>query len=525
MWDTRRIPLSLLPPPSSAAAPARPRSAATRVSRSERLAAAPLSAENVRNRGVGHNFAGVNIHPPIQPKLAVSQPGDQHEQEADRVADEVMHMPEARATTAAETNAARPSIAMRPVSTRITPLAQRQAATEREPQEEPEESPQTVHTAPISAAAALPPNPSLVQRQAQTEDGKQEDEERGPTEAVATKPVVGGPAAHVPSALEAGLNRSQGQGAPLPVSARGFFEPRFGHDFSQVRIHADGDAASANRRLNAQAFTRGRDIYFGPGRYQPHSASGRQLLAHELTHVVQQGVADVSRVGQCNEKRGLSLGFPGLSPISISKSTSALSRIIQRRVLTAAEESAAIISGRGLFNSITLRVLQTITGVPAADRDGVIGSQTVRAISDWQTARGLTDDGIVNLASLDRLVTDSLATGRAEHGIQLVLDYFNLNTATDTLTVRHRTGATTFEGFTFVGLFPRPNFSPGSTTFEEGNLRVIEVGDPAFIDATTLRNTIQRELARAAPARTPVGATPARLNAAQVRAAISYNVA
>jgi peptidoglycan hydrolase-like protein with peptidoglycan-binding domain len=285
------------------------------------------------------------------------------------------------------------------------------------------------------------------------------------------------------------VSAAQRSGAPLPADVRSFFEPRFGHDFSGVRVHTGGEAARAARGTEARAYTFGRDIVFGANEYAPHTAEGRRLLAHELAHVVQQGG----------------------------------SQSIQRRVLTAAEQAAAITANRALFNSLTVRVLQTITGVPAANRDGVIGPQTVRAISDWQTARGLVDNGIVNDASMDRLVTDSLAAGRAEHGIQLVLDFFNLNTAADTLAVRHRTGAFTFEGLRFVGLFPvGVDISPAATTFEEGNLRVIEVGDSAFASARTLRDTIQRELARAGPARPPVGATPARLNAAQVRAAVRF---
>ncbi|NOZ70116.1 MAG: DUF4157 domain-containing protein [Deferribacteres bacterium] len=65
-------------------------------------------------------------------------------------------------------------------------------------------------------------------------------------------------------------------------------ERRFGADFSSVRVHTDSNAVQMNRQLNAQAFTYGKDIYFGAGRYSPGTASGRRLLAHELTHVVQQ---------------------------------------------------------------------------------------------------------------------------------------------------------------------------------------------------------------------------------------------
>jgi len=65
-------------------------------------------------------------------------------------------------------------------------------------------------------------------------------------------------------------------------------EPRFGHDFSQVRVHADGEAANAARAVQARAYTIGRDIVFGDRQYQPTTRDGKRLLAHELTHVVQQ---------------------------------------------------------------------------------------------------------------------------------------------------------------------------------------------------------------------------------------------
>lgn len=78
-------------------------------------------------------------------------------------------------------------------------------------------------------------------------------------------------------------------GAPLSHEARAFFEPRFQRDFSQVRIHSDAAAADAARSVQARAYTLGTHIVFGAGEYAPATAAGRSLLAHELTHVVQQG--------------------------------------------------------------------------------------------------------------------------------------------------------------------------------------------------------------------------------------------
>jgi len=80
--------------------------------------------------------------------------------------------------------------------------------------------------------------------------------------------------------------RSPGQ--PLDAATRSFFEPRFGHDFSQVRVHTDARAAESARAVNALAYTVGRDVVFGAGEYSPKANAGRGLLAHELAHVIQQ---------------------------------------------------------------------------------------------------------------------------------------------------------------------------------------------------------------------------------------------
>jgi len=80
--------------------------------------------------------------------------------------------------------------------------------------------------------------------------------------------------------------RSPGQ--PLDLKTRAFMEPRFGHDFSQVRVHTDVNAAASARAVNALAYTVGRDVVFEDGQYAPWTREGGRLLAHELTHVMQQ---------------------------------------------------------------------------------------------------------------------------------------------------------------------------------------------------------------------------------------------
>ena len=77
-------------------------------------------------------------------------------------------------------------------------------------------------------------------------------------------------------------------GQPLDEATRAFFEPRFGHDFSQVRVHTDTGAAKSARAVNALAYTVGKHVVFGDGEFAPGTTEGNSLLAHELTHVIQQ---------------------------------------------------------------------------------------------------------------------------------------------------------------------------------------------------------------------------------------------
>ncbi|MBC2762792.1 MAG: DUF4157 domain-containing protein, partial [ANME-2 cluster archaeon] len=92
----------------------------------------------------------------------------------------------------------------------------------------------------------------------------------------------------VTNELESQINAIKGGGRPLAESERAYFEPRFGADFSQVRVHTDTQAAETARAVNAKAYTLGQDVVFGAEQYAPETAVGRRLLAHELTHVVQQ---------------------------------------------------------------------------------------------------------------------------------------------------------------------------------------------------------------------------------------------
>jgi hypothetical protein len=112
------------------------------------------------------------------------------------------------------------------------------------------------------------------------EDDSKKKVQRAPSTALRTDVV--------PATVEGSIRVMQTGGEPLSTSLRASFEPRYGYDFSAVRTHTGPDAAGAAVALSARAFTVGDHIYFGAGEYQPSSASGQRLIAHELTHTIQQ---------------------------------------------------------------------------------------------------------------------------------------------------------------------------------------------------------------------------------------------
>lgn len=165
----------------------------------------------------------------VQPKLRINKSGDVYEQEADSVADKVMRITDGQSTD-------------KTITGLIGASVQRKCA-----ECEGEEKNKTLMRK--SEGDGYSASPSLVSR----------------------------------------LSGSKGGGFPLPEPTRNFMENAFSCDFSNVRVHADGEAADMSSRISAKAFALGRDIYFNSGEYKPKTRQGKHLIAHELTHVVQQG--------------------------------------------------------------------------------------------------------------------------------------------------------------------------------------------------------------------------------------------
>lgn len=168
---------------------------------------------------IGNHTSQVELQ--LQPKLTVNTPGDMFEQEADRIADQVMRFPETRPQSASACNG-------------------------------------------------------------------------GCSQHEVTQPM-----AH---------ELIQSPGNRVDSATRAFFEPRFNHDFSKVRVHTGGDAIQMSESIGAAAFTYGNDIYFNNGQYKPESRIGKHILAHELTHTLQQKNSVQKKVQRMTKAEALKIG-------------------------------------------------------------------------------------------------------------------------------------------------------------------------------------------------------------------------
>lgn len=188
----------------------------------------------------------------LQAKLRIGQPNDIYEQQADRVAEQVIRMPD---------------ISGRSRNTRI----QRKCPT------------------------------CIKGLKREKNDEK-----------IQTKETPG-QTPEITQQIETNINVLSGSGQLLPDSVRAFYEPRFNQDFSQVRIHTDTKAAGLAREVNALAFTVGKDVILGEGQFEPGTNEGRKLLAHELTHVIQQTSPYHTRHQSLVERKPLTIDSSGSS--------------------------------------------------------------------------------------------------------------------------------------------------------------------------------------------------------------------
>ncbi|MBR9998840.1 MAG: DUF4157 domain-containing protein [Cyclobacteriaceae bacterium] len=242
--------------------------------------------------------ASVFFKPAVQTKLQVNQPGDDYEKEADLIAERVVNTP---------------------VST-VGSIGNNAQDIQRQEQE-PEEEEETLQTAEISIQRLMDEEKeetpviqskeiTFIQRDNNNMGASSEAEEenlqtysnQGSTSMYHSDVIQmsgrgpPGQDTHFQNQLHSAI--PGGQSIPEPVGIQ--MSSRFGADFSQVKIHTDTGAQHLSKQLNAHAFTYGNHIFFNSGKFEPDSGSGRRLLAHELTHTIQQGAIPLQSKAQRN---------------------------------------------------------------------------------------------------------------------------------------------------------------------------------------------------------------------------------
>ena len=256
-----------------------------------------------------HDFSRIPIYPSvagaIQTKLAINKPGDEYEQEADRVSEQVMRMSESQLQRACACGGGYPKCQM----------------------EQPGQEHEPLHTKHVGSSDL---------------------------EQTAVPPIV----------HEVLATPSQ----PLDPSTRGFMEPRFGHAFSKLRVHTDAKAAESAHAIGAAAYVMGHDIVFGAGRFAPETQEGRQLIAHELTHVVQQSGADGVHADQKIQRQPEGSEGTGAGPGPVVKGTGDVSIYVGKTMTSEAALRQIYRESARKISEEALRMVAQVTSVEDAAR-------------------------------------------------------------------------------------------------------------------------------------------------------------
>ncbi len=255
------------------------------------------------NTAVGE---GGQFFPGVQKKLAVGKPGDAFEVEADKMADTVVNGSEGGAL---QKKGAENEIQQKPLSESISAVQKKDMPADEEPVQKMAEEEETVQKAteeeePIQKKEE---EEEPIQKMEEEEEAVQAMEEAEPVQAMEEEEPVqkaeeeeetiqqksaNTPTNNTSGGTEAKLKQQKGKGSKMDAATKQQMEQGFGADFSNVNIHTDYKAEELSGNLGAQAFTHGDDVYFNKGKYNPNSKEGKHLLAHELTHTIQQNKSD-----------------------------------------------------------------------------------------------------------------------------------------------------------------------------------------------------------------------------------------
>jgi len=253
-----------------------------------------FSSESIRENssffGSQKSLYGYSNGPAVQTKLTIGQPNDKYEQEADATADKVVQRISTSSFPDERNNGS--TIQKKQISSMFsfTPFVLTKCAhcekeeklQKKDDEDRTDLQDSKLQKKPIFESNAEPPPDDEKNIQRKCAECEKEDKTNLQTKSEhSTSPISS-------RSIESALTSSKGSGNALPEKTRSQMESFFGASFSNVRIHDDSSSAQMSKNLNAHAFTNGSDIYFNTGKYDTNSNSGKHLLAHELTHVVQQ---------------------------------------------------------------------------------------------------------------------------------------------------------------------------------------------------------------------------------------------
>jgi hypothetical protein len=261
---------------------------------------------------------------------------------------------------------------------------------------------------------------SVVQRQCSCGGSCESCQEKGFEEETGTRPLQrqAAKAGGEKGAADADVIPTDSAAQPLDHETRGFMEARFGSDFSDVRVHTDSRAAQSADMLSAEAYTTGRDIYFAAGKYAPASQEGQHLLAHELTHTVQQGESNFA----LTQMESVRLSVPG-EPLE-READQIASRITGERGSASSGDAISVVGRADAPGPATTVALASVNGFiqrdpndsnvpigpPTLDQQYNAALQSGRQTGNWQDAaellNGFNNEDIQN--RLAQLTSDEV---------------------------------------------------------------------------------------------------------------------
>ncbi|WP_281233225.1 eCIS core domain-containing protein [Flavobacterium gelatinilyticum] len=338
----------------------------------------------------------------VQKKLKTGSAGDKYEIEADKTADKVVNNTASKGLLQSKADE---EVQQKPISETISTVQSKEMK-----EEEPVQKKEKEEEKPVQKKSAKEEEKPVQKKgkeeekpvQAKCEDCQKEEKVQKKDQKEEEKPVqkkAQNQNTEIQNNdLEGKLDSSKGGGNGLDKKTKNEMESGFGTDFSNVKIHTDSSAVQMSQELGAQAFTNGSDVYFNEGKYNPDSKEGKHLLAHELTHTIQQtGMVQKSTEQNLVSEDLEAARFKG--DYRLEQTHDRLDRLSTG-------------SKGGSVQKVQSGLLDLGYDLPKFGADGDFGSETKAAILDFQSQNDLTYDGIVGGQTIGRL--DDLFIGKGK---------------------------------------------------------------------------------------------------------------